>query len=114
MCIWCLCISDVIFIFVPFITFFISSIFEANPKISTSIIAFVFFVIFLTSSAEMQNLIVYISKTGIQFQCNIAVAVAHIVHGETMISSPGSTSKLPIIAIKPEVQEFTQIACLVL
>ena len=89
---------------------------EANPKISTSIIAFVFFeIFFLTSSAEMQKFDLSISaKTGMQFQCKIAVAVAHIVHGETIISSPGSTSKLPIIAIKPEVQEFTEIAYLVL
>ena len=35
-----------------------------------------------------------------------AVAVAHIVKGVTIISSPGSTFKLPIIAIKPEVKNL--------
>ena len=47
-----------------------------------------------------------------QFQCSIAVEVAHIVHGVTIISSPGSISKEPIIDINPEVQELTVIACL--
>ena len=39
----------------------------------------------------------------------IAVAVAHIVHGVVIISSPGFTSKAPIDAISPDVQELTLI-----
>ena len=52
------------------------------------------------------------TKTGIAFQCKIAVAVADIVQGQTKTSSPGSTSIAPIAHIRPEVQELTEIACL--
>ncbi len=54
------------------------------------------------------------AKTGIPFQCNIAVTVAHIVHGVTMTSSPGSMPIAPTAAIKPDVQEFTDMQCLTL
>ena len=66
---------------------------------------------FFISCGSMQKVFSSISaKTGMQFQCNIAVAVAHIVHGVTMISSPGSTLRLPTAAINPEVHELTEIA----
>ena len=51
------------------------------------------------------------AKTGIAFQCKIDVAVAHIVNGEVIISSPGSIPIDPTAAISPEVQELTVIAC---
>ena len=54
------------------------------------------------------------TKTGIAFQCNIAAAVAVIVHGLTKISSPGSMSKLPTAIEIPDVQELTTIACFTL
>ena len=40
----------------------------------------------------------------------IAVAVAHIVQGVTIISSHGSISRLPTAVISPDVQELTEIA----
>ena len=43
-------------------------------------------------------------------KCKIAVAVAAIVHGVVMISSPGSMPIAPTAAIRPEVQELTAIA----
>ena len=49
-----------------------------------------------------------------QFQCNIAVAQAHIVHGVQIISSPGDGSIAPIEQIKPDVHELTEIAYLTL
>ena len=51
------------------------------------------------------------ANTGIAFQCKIAVALALIVHGVTMISSPGSIPMAPTAEIRPDVQEFTVTAC---
>ena len=50
----------------------------------------------------------------IAFQCRIDVALAHIVQGLTIISSPGEISKAPTEHINPDVQEFTEIAYLTL
>ena len=52
------------------------------------------------------------AKIGIAFQCRMAVALAHIVHGVTITSSPGSIPIAPTAAISPDVQEFTVTACL--
>ena len=52
------------------------------------------------------------TNIGIAFQCNIAVALALIVHGVTIISSPGSIPIAPTAAISPEVHELTVTACL--
>ena len=52
------------------------------------------------------------AKTGIAFQCKIAVAVAHIVHGVTITSSPGWIPIAPTAAVRPDDQEFTVTACL--
>ena len=49
------------------------------------------------------------ANTGIAFHCSIDVAVAHIVQGLTIISSPGSIFNEPIATVKPEVQELTEI-----
>ena len=62
-----------------------------------------------------QNVFLSMSaKTGIAFQCNIAVALALIVHGLTITSSPGSIPIAPMAAISPEVHELTTMACLTL
>ena len=50
------------------------------------------------------------TKTGIQFQCKIAVAQAHMVQGVQIISSPGEGSIAPTEQIRPDVHEFTEIA----
>ena len=42
------------------------------------------------------------------------MADADIVKGEQIISSPGLTPIAPIIAINPDVHEFTLIACFTL
>ena len=75
-------------------------------KISIAIIAFVLEEIFLRiCSGDILYVIGSISaKTGMQFQCKIAVAEATIVHGLTIISSPGCTPIAPTAAIRPEVQ----------
>ena len=66
---------------------------------------------FFILSGLIQNVLWSISaKTGIAFQCKIAVAQAHIVHGVVIISSPGSISNAPIDAIKPDVHELSVIA----
>ena len=54
------------------------------------------------------------ANTGMAIQCIIAVAEAHIVQVETIISSPGLISIAPTAQINPEVQEFTAIAYLTL
>jgi hypothetical protein len=83
------------------------------PKISTAIIARVFGVIrFFTDSIEMQKESLSISaKTGTQFQTRIDVAVADIVQVGTITSSPGSSPRAPTAQIKPDVHEFTLMAC---
>ena len=53
------------------------------------------------------------TNTGMAFQCNIAVAVAHIVQGVT-ITAYGSIPIAPTAQIKPDVQELTLTAYLTL
>src|SRR5262245_30497237 len=50
------------------------------------------------------------ANTGMPAQCTTAVALAHIVHGLTITSSPGSSPIAPTAAINPDVAEFTLIA----
>ena len=80
---------------------FILEISVPSPNISATIIAFVLLVILdLIFNGSMQKLSGSISTNiGIQFQCNIDAIVALIVQGVTIISSPGSISNDPIIAI---------------
>ena len=54
----------------------------------------------------------FLGKKGKEFR--IAVAEADIVQVLTITSSPGSRPRAPTAAIKPEVQEFTEIACFTL
>ena len=89
---------------------------EGCPAISVVKIALVFFVIFFSTEAgsKQKSSKLISAKIGIAFQCNIQVADAHIVHGLTMISSPGFISNDPTEAIRPDVHEFTEIAYLTL
>ena len=89
-----------------------ASKFEFCPNISTVNIALVFlFINLITFFGSRQKVSSSMSaNTGIAFHCSIDVAVAHIVQGLTIISSPGSISSAPTAQIKPEVQEFTTIA----
>ena len=48
------------------------------------------------------------------FQCKIAVAVAHIVQGGTIISLQGSIPIAPTAVTNTDVQEFMVMACLTL
>ena len=54
------------------------------------------------------------AKTGIAFHHKIDVADAHIVHGLTITSSPGSTPAAPIAVMRAEVAELTVTACFTL
>src|SRR5687767_6390613 len=76
-------------------------------------IAFVNGVMFAsTDTGSKQNVSASISaNTGIAFHCRIDVAVAHIVHGLTMTSSPGSIPIAPTAAMRPDVHELTLTAC---
>ena len=88
--------------------------FDDKPEISTAIIAFVFFeIFFLIDSRSILNVFSSISaKTGIQFQCKMALAHADIVQVGNITSSPGFKSKAPKAHIKPVDHEFTEIAYL--
>ena len=70
--------------------------------------------LFIDSGHKLKVLGSISANTGIAFQCNIAVAVAHILHGVTITSSPGSMPTAPTAAIKPEVHELTVTACFTL
>ena len=50
------------------------------------------------------------ANTGMPFQCRMQVAVAAMVQGVVMTSSPGSMPIAPTAASRPEVQEFTAMA----
>ena len=54
------------------------------------------------------------ANIGIAPQWSMDAAQALIVHGDKIISSPGSISIAPTAHIRPEVQELTLIACLTL
>ena len=84
------------------------------PKMSTDMIALVCGVMFASTDAGSRQKVSgsMSANTGMAFQCSIAVALAHIVHGLTMISSPGSMPTAPTAATNPEVQELTVTACL--
>ena len=86
------------------------------PKISTAKIALVYGEIFCSIDfGQILNVSGSISANiGIAFHCKIAVAVALIVHGVVIISSPGSIPIAPIAASRPEVHELTVTACLTL
>ena len=53
---------------------------------------------------------IYFRKYRIPPQTIIAVAVAVIVQGVTIISSPGLIFSAPTAQINPDVHEFTEIA----
>ena len=52
------------------------------------------------------------AKIGIPFQWIIAIAVALMVQGVVITSSPGSSPIEPTAQISPLVHELTEIACL--
>ena len=52
------------------------------------------------------------ANTGMAFQCRMAVALAAMVQGLTITSSPGSMPTAPTAATKPEVHELKVTACL--
>ena len=53
------------------------------------------------------------AKTGMAFQARIAAALAVIVQGLTITSSPGEIPIAPTAATSPEVHELKEMACLV-